>query len=763
MSLGTLAEPAPSIARRSTLTGLLQGRADVGPALARALVRLDACWAAHDVEVWIEGVLVLVHANAGGRCLQAFCRLSEAAAPRHTAVALAADARGAAEIARRAGSAAALAALEALPVALSRLPDMSGRRCWWNGLGLLAGAAPDCIALATARVSTLLAAGDGAAFESFVAAGLKAAGRDRDRLRAFFALADPAARLLLERAGGAVGYQDVERRLKLFGRALWGASPSRRLGPLEGVGAAPAPQRVSIVGDLVRLPHVYRGVPAGGAEPLYRAALAHAQAHLAFGRRQPVGKLKPLQIALVGLVEDARVEALALRRFPGLRPLWEPWHVARPGDAMTAAAAMARLARALFDPAYEDDDGFVTKGRRLFGDAADRLEDPTLSRAIGGLLGNDLGQMRLRFDPKAYVVEPLYRDDNLGLWDMDDPPDAEAQEIEQAVDAARPTPQEGDDGRASDEPPDQEAGRAREAAADERGLPIATYPEWDRAAGAERPSWTTVRDAPALVGDARALEEALDRLGGFRDRITRLVRGAGVGRAARLKRQPEGFDLDLDAAVDAAIALRIGDLPDDRIHRAAGRRARDVATVVLVDVSESTRDQVGASSVLEIEKLAVAALGHAMDALGDAFAIRAFASCGRDDVRLTRIKDFGDPFDAAAMARLAGASSGLSTRLGAALRHVGAELEEVRSHRKLVIALTDGEPSDIDVKDPLDLVEDARRATLSLRRRGVDVFGVTLGAAQSHAVFGRANTIPAKRLEDLPGRLSELYFRLARL
>jgi hypothetical protein len=761
MSVGTLAPPAPSATARSSLTRLLSGRADVGPALARTLDRLDGCWGGVEVEAWADGAMSLVHANAGGRCLQAFCRLSETEGRRQTAAALAADARGAAEIARRAGSRAALATLEAWPAAALRLPDACDRARWWAGLARLARVAPDCVELLARCTTIALSSLDGAGFEAFVAAGLKASGSDKARLGRFFSLADPQARRLLERAGGTLGFQDVERGLKLYGRALWGEAP--RLVALDGVGAAPAPQRVSIVGDLVRLPHVYRGVPAQESQALYRAALAHAQAHLAFSRRQPVGRLKPLQIALIGLVEDARVEALALRRFPGLRGLWAPWHVARPGDAMTAALLMARLARGLFDPGYEDPDGFVAKGRRLFAEASDRLDDPLLARAIGGLLGNDLGQMRLRFDAKGYATEPLYRDDNLGLWDFDEPPDQEAEEIEQAVDAARPTPEGSDDGKDSDEAPEEESGRAREVEADDRGRAIATYPEWDRAAGAERAAWTTVRDAPAALADGRALSEALDRLGGFRERVARLVRGARVGRAARLKRQPDGFDLDLDAAVDAAIALRTGDLPDDRIHRASGRRARDVATVVLVDVSESTRDRVGGSSVLEIEKLAVAALASAMEAVGDVFAIRAFASCGRDDVRMIRVKDFADPTDASAMARLAGLSPGLSTRLGAALRHVGAELEPVRSHRKLVLVLTDGEPSDIDVSDPLDLVEDARRAALALRRRGIDVFGVTLGPAASSAAFGRANAMPARRLEDLPGRLSELYFRLARL
>ncbi|GLK75037.1 hypothetical protein GCM10008171_02910 [Methylopila jiangsuensis] len=751
---------APVGAHRAALTRLLAGRADVGEALSAALARLDARWSAEETEVWASGALGLVHANAGGRCLAAYFRLS-ASAREQEAAALAADARGAAEVARHAGSAAALAVLEAMPAALLRLPDAGARAFWWRGLVRLAREASDGVAPLAAHAHAVLAAGGGPAFESFVAAGLRATGGSRARRTAFFALEDPAARRLLERAGGALGFEDLERRLKLFGRALWGVAP--RLAGLEGAGLAPAPQRASIAGELIRLPHVYRGVPPARVPPLYRAALAHAQAHLVFGRRQKVGKIRPLQIAMTGLIEDARVEALAIRRFPGLRALWTPWHEARPGDAMTAPMLMARLARALLDPDYEDPDGFVEKGRRLFAEADGRLDDPLLSRAIGGLLGNDIGQMRLRFDLKAYVVEPLYRDDNLALWEFDEPPDERADEIEQAVDAARPTPEERDDGRPSDEAPEPEAGRARPVSADERGPVVAVYPEWDRAAGAERPGWTTVRDAPAPHGDAAALEAALQRRHGFSERIARLVKGARIGKAARLRRQPEGFDLDLDAAVDAAIALRTGDLPDERIHRASGKRARDVATVILLDISESTRDRVGGATVLEIETLAVAALARAMEAAGDAFAVRAFASCGRDDVRLFRLKDFADRFDRDAMARLAGLRSGLSTRLGAALRHAGAEVEAVRAHRKLVIALTDGEPSDIDVADPLDLVEDARRATLSLRRRGVDVFGVTLGGAPSGAVFGRANTIPVKKLEELPARVSELYFRLARL
>ena len=235
----------------------------------------------------------------------------------------------------------------------------------------------------------------------------------------------------------------------------------------------------------------------------------------------------------------------------------------------------------------------------------------------------------------------------------------------------------------------------------------------------------------------------------------------------RLRRQREGIDLDLDAAVSAAIAIRLGEAPDPRIFRASERRERDLAVTVLMDVSQSTRERVEGDgrTVLEIERLSVALLADALASLRDPFALRAFASAGREDVRFIRIKDFSEAYDAAAQARLAGLESGLSTRLGAALRHAGAELADVATHRKLLIVVTDGEPSDIDVPDAQDLVEDARLAAQGLKRAGIDTFGVTLDPAEAGSgarIFGAANHIPVKRLNELPARLSDLYFRLAR-
>jgi Mg-chelatase subunit ChlD len=531
-----------------------------------------------------------------------------------------------------------------------------------------------------------------------------------------------------------------------------------------------APQRrAGIAGPLIRLPEIYRGVQGEAAYTLYRAAAAHAQAHLVFGSAKfPVGSLKPLQVALVTLIEDARIELLAMRQLPGLRKLWSPYHIAVPAGVATAPTLLARLARALFDPACEDDDSFVAKGREMFEARLPRLQDPSISREIGMLLGNDLGQMRVQFNAKTYVVEPFYRDDGLGLWDFGEDAPSSGELLELAVDAVRLEQQEKpDQDRSHDQLEDKgSAGRARPVKADQRGVVVAKYPEWDRAHGVERPEWTTVREVPARPGNPRLVEEALDRADVLRNRIRRLVRSVRVGRTIRLKRQLDGHDLDLDAVIETGIALRLRQEPDPRVFRATTSKHRDLAVLLLLDISESTRDRLASgTSILEVERLAVAVLAEAMSALGDPFSMLAFASNGRDDVEMTTVKAFDEPYDRACVGRLAALSSGLSTRLGTALRHAGELISHARSFRKLVIVLTDGEPSDIDVADPLDLVEDARRAAVGLRARGIDGFGVVLGSSAMNSavrIFGRGNTMLVPRVEDLPARLSELYFRLAR-
>ncbi len=746
---------------------LMLQRETLRPVFRAAWDELSHRFDATELEAWAGAVLALANVNAGPACLIAYWDASRIAADRPEIAPLLAAGQTAADICRHAGAQAATAALRAVPVASRVLGYGPALARWWRAMELLARKAPESVARVSGNIGEILTPGTVDAFENFVAAGLKFASGNKARRLAFFSLEDELARRMIARDLGSVTFLETEVELKAFITALWGRTPLLRSFAADN---SQAPQRrTSIAGPLIRLPEMFRGVQGDAARALFRAAAAHAQAHLVLGQGLfPVGTLKPLQIALVNLIEDARIETLAMRQLPGLRRLWAPYHVASPSGVAAAPTLLARLARALFDPSYADDDSFVVKGRLMFDARLPRIDDPAISREIGMLLGNDLGQMRVQFNAKTYVVEPVYRDDGLGLWNFGEnaPPSGEVMEL--PVDAVRMERQETPEGGSSTEPDEQGAtlGRGRPVAPDERGVVIATYPEWDRVHGIERPEWTVVREVAVRPRDPRLIEEALNAADALRNRIGQLVRGVRIGRTIRLNRQHEGHDLDLDAVLDAGIALRTGQEPDPRVFRSSTSMHRDLAALLLIDISESTRDRLASgATILDVERLAVAVLAEAMDRLGDPFSLLAFASDGREDVRMTTVKSFEDHYDRGCAARLAGLTSGLSTRLGTALRHAGHVIGKTNSGRKLVIVLTDGEPSDIDVSDPVDLVEDARRAAVGLKSAGIDAYGVVLGQAGAQAaarIFGRGNTMMVHRIEDLPGRLSELYFRLAR-
>jgi nitric oxide reductase NorD protein len=717
------------------LTARLAGRGALEGAAVAASRR------AGQVGDWVDGANALLHANAGETALLAFLHAVDGG-----------DGFGAAgtalaDICRETNARMVLTAIEAW--------QRFGRPHWWATLTRLAREAPESFALVLNHAGTALATGSESGFADFVAVGLKAGGTDAARRRRFFALEDPLARRTLSR-GENDGFAANERRLATFLTALVGRAPFLR--PFPTPPGRPPARRVSIADGVILFPDSFPGAPADTIDRLYRAAAAHAAAHRMFGAsRWKLGSLKPLQVSLIGLMEDARVEALAMLRFPGLRRLWAPFHVARP-EGGTAPALLARMARALFEPGFHDPHGFVVKARRLF-DEADKT-GPAAMRAIGGLIGNDLGQMRVQFNARDWVVEPAYRDDNLGLWDFEGEPQS-SEAIELMIDAARVRQEEGD-GRVEPAAPHEGVGRARPApAALEESIVLARYPEWDRAHGVERLDWTCVRAALPRTGDARRIDALLDDAPDLRRRVRRLARSARAGRLTRLRRQAEGHDLDVDALVEEAVRAATGETPDGRVYRASAPRLRDLATVVLIDVSESTRE----ASVLEMERLAVSLLGDALDAAHDPVALLAFASDGRERVGLTRVKDFDEPFGTKARSRLAGLESGLSTRLGAALRHAGSELERRRAFRRLVLVMTDAEPSDIDVTDPLDLIEDAARAVTRLRDRGMDVLGIAMGEGAAHratSIFGRAGYVTVARPPELPRRFADLYFRLSR-
>ena len=484
-------------------------------------------------------------------------------------------------------------------------------------------------------------------------------------------------------------------------------------------------------------------LPASSEWAAQAAAAAHAAAHLVYSPPLFDGSgLGAIARALVGLLEDARVEALAVRELPGLARLWRPLHVATPEVGNDFEALMQRLSRALADPDYDDPDPWVRKGRGLccldatMGLAA--LRTPVEMRQAALRLGHDVGQMRLPFNARTYRPAPAYRDDHRWMWSAETLADAP------------PAGTAGDGSRRDEElPPDADTS--------------ARYPEWDRLIGRARTDWCRVREqVPRAAVEQTALASATMTIAaslapGLREPLRAL---SGPPRAAR--RSEAGEQFDPEALVAWRVARRLGTPADARVYRGDKERATRAAVWLLIDRSASTADRLaqGPSTVLQAAVQAAAGAALALRSLAIDCAVSAFASYGRHDVRMQLVKRFDEtPGDADLVARLLALHSGGSTRLGAALRHVTSRLLESRPGPHWIIVLSDGEPHDIDVHDGRYLVEDAARAVHSAGKVGVRIACLALDThrtADGLRIFGRhrVQALPdVRRLGRVIGRV----------
>ena len=561
-----------------------------------------------------------------------------------------------------------------------------------------------------------------------------------------------------------------------FVRALWGFEV--RVRALPSAAREAATRRPQFLASNLWLPaSPLVGVPGRFQDYIF-AACAHISAHLRFGAPRFFPKsLKPVQIAIISLLEDARVERLAARHYPGLVRLWAPYYEARAAGPATSGSLLARLARALHDDAYVDDDAWVNQGRQSFHEARATWHESDWCRRLGSALGNELGQMRVPFNAKDYAVQPAYRDDNTGVWLFEREPTEEGTELEtegvrrREGDPPSARPRERGEPEATSEI-ESASDAARERAAQQRSRartepePVTRYGEWDYVIGRERAAFCSVKERPVTLGDATRLEAALTRYAPARKRLARSALRLAERRPTHLRRLLDGDRLDLPAAIATLVARASAAPLDPRIYRRLRFQREAPALVLLLDLSQSSNAPLAGdrATLLELAQAASALLATSLAGGGGEFAIHGFSSNGRHDVSYYRFKDFDEPYDERARARLAGMSARLSTRLGAALRHAGQALAARAAPRKLLLVVSDGEPSDIDVHDPQYLLFDARHATLSNRRLGVSSYCVGLdpqAEASVQRIFGAGRYTLLDRLESLPQRLTQLYLRLA--
>ena len=584
--------------------------------------------------------------------------------------------------------------------------------------------------------------------------GIKNFEHHPDRQIEFFSLQTPDSLAVMKRERHGVLFVNIEMCLDKYTQALWGEQYnympySLKFDELR----KPVPYSDKLG---IHLPDVMDDLVADAKTGMgdvvgidgYIALVSHVIAHKKYGEWAFADNFGPFQRVSMEVIEDSRVEYLAMQKYPGLRKIWLAMHpkpVQNACDDEHEACINHRLAmfsRAVLDPDYHIEEPVLASFVERFFEL--------MKRGNTGIKDSiDLGiqlvvKTRKQSDnlPRIYFDNTVvpYRDDNRHMWKFHEEDD-EADDFDQS--------------RAKTEGEDDEEEFV--------GIPR-HYDEWDYQSETYRPDWVTLYESLHPSGDVKVVDAILEKHKSLIKQLKMILDRLKPQNYVRVRYQEEGSELDLDVAIKSLIDFKSGANPDPRINMSHKHDGRDLSVMILLDLSQSINQKVAGSNqtILQLSQEAVTILSWAIQELGDGFAIAGFHSDTRHQVRYYAIKGFSEQWDDTVKARLSSMQAALSTRMGAAMRHAGHYLEHQTADKKLMLILTDGEPADVDMANPEMLIEDARMAKIELQDKAIYSYCINLDPKADdyvERIFGNHYTI-VDNIERLPEKMAEVFISL---
>ena len=287
------------------------------------------------------------------------------------------------------------------------------------------------------------------------------------------------------------------------------------------------------------------------------------------------------------------------------------------------------------------------------------------------------------------------------------------------------------------------------------------YDEWDSRIQDYRTRWCRVIEQAASEGTEEFFARTRSHYGGVVSLIRRYFEGIRPPALRRVRRQADGDEVDIEAAVEALVERRARAGPSDFVYIRRDRRDRDVAAVFLVDLSGSTGQQIGpgGSRIIDVEKEGLVLLCEALEAIGDQYAVYGYSGQSRHEVQIIVLKDFDERYGPQVWRRIGAVRPLVQNRDGAAIRHALRRLSERTARVKLIMMLSDGRPLDDAYQDEYAL-EDTKAALREAKALGVHPFCITVdqeARGYLERMYGDVCYLIIDRVESLPERLPRIY------
>ncbi len=325
------------------------------------------------------------------------------------------------------------------------------------------------------------------------------------------------------------------------------------------------------------------------------------------------------------------------------------------------------------------------------------------------------------------------------------------------------------------------------------------YDEWDFRANDYRPRWCIVQERIGVSGETAFYNETLHSYAGLVDQIRRQFESVRPEMYRKVKRLPEGEDVDIDAGIEALIDLRNRMTPDERIYWRRNKDERDVGVVFLLDMSASTAEAVEENTkesewnapgdpvaytawlrarrgetarrpykrIIDVEKESMVLLMDALEAIGDRYGVYGFSGFGRENVEFYVIKEVDEQLTDRVKRRLDKVAPLHATRMGPAIRHASTKLSKIDAKTKFMFVISDGRPQDRGYSregvEKEYAVQDTRMALMEARQLDITPFCLTVdrnGHDYLRTMTGDLNYEVLPDIMDLPRRLPQLYKKI---
>lgn len=260
----------------------------------------------------------------------------------------------------------------------------------------------------------------------------------------------------------------------------------------------------------------------------------------------------------------------------------------------------------------------------------------------------------------------------------------------------------------------------------EANEPQFLYDEWDYKLNTYKPDFCKLFTSKQEPGNINYYKSTIQQNKRTLNELRKMLTSLN-NRYREQKRQFQGDDFDIDATTDLFVDIHSRHTPSENIYLSKKKHEKDLAILMLLDVSLSSDSYAANNRILDIEKQVSIVFGEILNEFNVDFAIDGFYSKTRNYCYYHTLKGFDADWQSAKF-KIGAVNPQGYTRIGTALRHAGALLKARDASNKWVILLSDGKPNDYDRYEGKYGIQDVKQAIRELNKEHINAYAIAIEA-----------------------------------